>query len=84
MDSDAIFNKGLQWKTNGGVPLEVFVSDGIWLGGRHESRDHQPFVAIGPADWDGEDELTFFSSRSDVEKFIQKIRAAAMSAFPDD
>ena len=81
MDLDALFNNGLRWKSDGGVPLDVFVSDGIWHGGLHESREHQPFVAIGPADWDGEEELTFFSSQSDVEDFIQRLRNAAKTAF---
>ena len=84
MDSDKTFTNALKWKSSGGVQLDVFVSDGIWLGGMLESRPHEPFVAVGPSNWDCEDELSFFSSRSEVELFIEKLRSVAESAFAKD
>ena len=80
-ENDSTFNQGLAWKRSGGVALDVFVSDGIWLGGIHESRQHTPFIAIGPTDWEGEEELTFFSSRDQVESLIDRLREACDTAF---
>ena len=80
---DENYASGLERKLKGGVPIGAFVSDAIWLGGLQEARSHQPFVAIGPVDWDDEEELTFFKSHSEVEAFIQKLRAVSQAAFSD-
>lgn len=78
---DDIYERLLKWKAEGGVALEVFVSDGIWLGGLHEASRHSPFVAIAPRDWDSEEEVTFFQNRKQVEKLIQQLRDACDRAF---
>jgi hypothetical protein len=78
---DEIFNEGLEFKMNGGVELEVFVSDDIYLGGLHGSRSHQPFVAIGPKEWEGEEELTFFKNEEELRSFIDKLQEAGRKAF---
>lgn len=36
---------------------------------------------MGPDNWDGEEELTFFKDPSEVEAFIQKLRAVSQAAF---
>ena len=82
--ADRNYAQALQWKLDGGAKLSVFVSDGTWLGGAHEARPHQAFVAIGPDDWEDEQELTFFKSRSDVDAFIGQLRAVSDTAFADD
>ncbi len=78
---DEIFRVNLERKRMGGVELDIFVSDGIWLGGMFESRKHEPFIAIGPSNWDSEDELTFLKSESEVEAFIKKLRVCSSLAF---
>jgi len=78
---DEFFKQTLEWKRNGGVPLEVLVSDGIWLGGMFEAKSHEAFVAIGPDNWDCEEDLTFFKSPSEVDAFIEKLRAVSKEAF---
>lgn len=80
-DIEEGFASGLAWKLEGGMPIDIFVSKGIWLGGLHEMRAHQPFVAIGPLGWEGEDELTFFKNRREVESFIERLRIACDAAF---
>ncbi len=79
-----IFNDGLEFKLNGGVGTGVFVSDSIWLGGLWEGQPHKPFVAIGPKEWDGEEELTFFKSEKEVNDFIEKLQEASKKAFNDE
>lgn len=80
-DIDEIFRAALAFKRAGGVELDVFVSDGIWLGGMFDLKPHEPFVAIGRNDWDGEEELTFLKSADEVETFIEKLRSASGQAF---
>ena len=76
-----IYERGFRWKQNGGVRLEAFVSDGVWLGGLHETRRHQPFVAIGPENWEDEEELTFFKAASEVHSLIDKLRTIGDAEF---
>ena len=78
---DDVFAESLNKKRNGGVRLDIFISNGVWLGGLHESRAHQPFVAVGPANWDCEDELTFFKDQSEVNDFIEKLLNVSREAF---
>lgn len=80
--ADSTFERCLQHKRTGGVALDVFVSDRVWLGGAEESRPHEPFVTIGPADWEGEEELTFFKNRDEVDALITKLRETRDAAFP--
>ena len=81
---EADFSRFLQHKKRGGVPLSVGVSRGVWMGGMHEVVEHEPFVFIGPADWEGGEELTFLSDRDAVESLIQRLRIAAKEAWGDD
>lgn len=81
---DQRFDRTLEWKRSGGVELEVFVSDGISLGGLFGSRSHERMVAIAPHDWDGEEDVTFLTSREQVEELIKNLRLASSSAFGDD
>lgn len=37
--AEETYTHALEWKLKGGLPVEVFVSDSTWLGGR-TSRDH--------------------------------------------
>ena len=75
------FRRFLEHKMKGGVPLDVFVSSSVWMGGVLDSWSHRPFVAIGPDNWDGEDELSFFKNNDEVEQFIDRLREASRSAF---
>lgn len=80
-DIDNIFDEGLAYKKNGGTKLDVLVSDAIYLGGLHGERQHEPFVAVGPDDWEGDEELTFFKSKDEVDAFIEKLQEASRKAF---
>ncbi|ELP32900.1 hypothetical protein RBSWK_03168 [Rhodopirellula baltica SWK14] len=84
MDSpDEIFDRTLKWKRSGGVRLDVFVSDGISLGGLFGSQSHERMVAIAPSDWDCEDDVTFLTNREQVDELIERLRLASFSAFGD-
>lgn len=83
-DPDKLFDHSLNFKLQGGVPVEVFVSNGVWLGGMFESQSHQPFVALGPAEWESEEELTFFATREDVDSFLAEVRKVRDAAFPQE
>ena len=78
------FEHWLSRKRTGGVPLDVFVSREIWLGGVREAKSHDPFVAVGPSSWEGEEELTFFSNPGEVEDFVARLREAARAAFGNE
>lgn len=79
-----LFQKFLARKLAGGVTLTVHVSSRIWLGGMLESEDHQPFVALGPSDWESEEELTFFKDRAQVRDLTRRLEAAANAAWPEE
>jgi len=68
-------------KQGGGVQLEVGVSRTVWLQGRFDPVEHEPFVYIGPDGMAAEEELTFFGSHRDVEAFVARLRAAAVEAW---
>ena len=84
MMDDETFEDCVSRKRSGGVPLEAFVSREVWLGGLGESRGHEPFVAIGPANWEGEEELTFFANRAEIEAFIDMLKEVSRNAFSDE
>ena len=85
MDSaEETFNRVLKWKQSGGVQLEVFVSDGIYLGGLLGSQPHERMVAIAPRDWDAEEDVAFLTDRKQVMEFIEKLRLACSDAFGDE
>jgi hypothetical protein len=81
MDHDDYFRRALERKRAGGVALDVGVSAGTWLGGLLEEQRHEPFVFVGPAGWDGEEDLTFFRDEASVEAFVERLRAAARRAW---
>jgi hypothetical protein len=76
------FEQALAHKRAGGVGLDVHVSTAVWQGGVRDARAHEPFVAVAPKGWESESELTFFSTRSQVEALIARLRTAADEAWP--
>lgn len=81
---DEVLERALAWKRGGGVPLTVFVSSSVWLGGVLGESVHEPFVAIAPANWEDEEEATFFGSAEELDAFIEVLKAASLAAFSDD
>ena len=75
------FTRLLNQKRSGGVKLAAFVSQEIWLGGHQDARPHEPFVAVGPESWEGEEELTFFATRAELDRFIEQLKEAGREAF---
>lgn len=75
------FETFLAHKRRGGTPHDVGVSDGVWLGGLTDARDHEPFVFLGPRDWEEEGQLAFFRDHDEVERFIVRMREAAQRAW---
>ena len=76
------FEEYLSHKRAGGVGLDIHVSSFVWMGGIVDAWNHEPFVAVGPKGWESESELTFFSSRSQVETLIAKLQASADEVWP--
>ena len=75
------FEGYLRFKTQGGVEQESFVSDSIGMGGMIGAIEHAPLVALGPPDWDGHDELTFFPDYRSLDLFIEALRKTAAEAW---
>ena len=75
------FSQLLSRKRSGGVKLDAFVSKAIWLGGHRDAQSHEPFVAVGPAEWEGEEELSFFATKADLDQFIGELKKAGREAF---
>ena len=76
-----MFQKYVQHKRQGGVPLTVGVSTSVWMGGLDGAKPHEPFVYLGPKDWEGEEELTFLAGHEAVEALVERLREAATQAF---
>jgi hypothetical protein len=76
------FEDALNFKRGGGVPLEAHVSSCVWMGGILDAWEHEPFVALGPKDWDSGTELTYFSSRDQIRELVAHLEAAADKAWP--
>jgi hypothetical protein len=79
--TDTIFKEALAWKRRGGVALDVGVSSSVWLGGMLGEERHEPFVYCGPADWEGEEELTYLPDEAALEAFIARLREAGRKAW---
>ena len=78
---DRVFDETLEWKRSGGARLDVSISDSIWLGGMFEDKSHERFVAIGPDNWDCEQDRTFFKNAAEIAAFVQKLRTVSREAF---
>lgn len=78
-DSDA--QEFIQKRMAGGLSLEVGVTDSVYMGGLREDAKHPPLVYVGRADWESDDELSFFANRVSLEAFIERLRAAGDSAW---
>jgi hypothetical protein len=81
-DPKVDFEEHLRHKRAGGVGLDVHVSRAVWMGGILDAWKDEPFVAVGHKGWESESELTFFSSRSQVESLVAKLQAVADEAWP--